>query len=217
MTPSTRRARRSPEAGRQEAPAASATSARKRAQKGARSSAAPAADPEVQAPPAASSARNWRDAIPNDRLGHVVKELLRSLTRGLQIRLMDHSVSHGYWAFLRVLWEHDGITQRELAEMAGVTEPTTYSALRAMESLGYVTRRKLPSNLRNVCIELTPLGRALKPTLIPLAEDLNAVAVRGIPAEDLVVFRRTALEMMKNLEQDEIARNRTLPPLRRPG
>ena len=192
---------------------ASSASARKGTRKTGKSSSTPAAGPDAPV----SSSRNWRDAIPNDRLGHVVKELLRSLTRGLQIRLMDHSVSHGYWAFLRVLWEHDGITQRELAEMAGVTEPTTYSALRAMESLGYVTRKKLPSNLRNVCIELTPQGRALKTTLIPLAEDLNAVAVSGIPEEDLVIFRRTALEMMKNLERDEIARNRPLPPLRRPG
>jgi DNA-binding MarR family transcriptional regulator len=160
--------------------------------------------------------RQWRDAVPNDRLAHVVKDLLRGFTRGLQIRLMDHSVSYGYWAFLRVLWEHDGITQRELAEMAGVTEPTTYSALKAMESLGYVTRKKLPSNLRNVCIELTPQGQALKAILIPLAEDLNAVAIRGIAPEDLAVFRRTAVRMMNNLEQDELEKDRALPPLRKP-
>lgn len=161
--------------------------------------------------------RQWREAVPNDRLAHVVKDLLRGLTRGLQIRLMSHSVSYGYWAFLRVLWEHDGITQRELAELAGVTEPTTYSALRAMETLGYVTRTKLPSNLRNVCIELTPRGRALKAQLIPLAEDLNAVAIRGIPPEDLVIFRRTALAMMHNLEQDELEKNWSMPPLRKVG
>lgn len=160
--------------------------------------------------------RQWRDAVPNDRLAHVVKDLLRGFTRGLQIRLTNHSVSYGYWAFLRVLWEHDGINQRELADMAGVTEPTTYTALRAMEALGYVTRRKLPGNLRNVCIELTPEGRALKSVLIPLAEDLNAVAVRGIAVEDLAVFRRTAMRMMNNLEQDELEKNQALAPLRRP-
>ena len=94
--------------------------------------------------------RKWREAVPDDRLAHLVKDLLRGMTRGLQIRLMDHSVSYGYWAFLRVLWEHDGITQRELSEFVGVTEPTAYSALQAMESLGYITLEKLPSNLRNV-------------------------------------------------------------------
>jgi MarR family transcriptional regulator, organic hydroperoxide resistance regulator len=164
-----------------------------------------------------SGRRRWREAVPNDRLAHVVKDLLRGMTRGMQIRLMDHAVSYGYWAFLRVLWEHDGITQRELSDYAGVTEPTTYSALRAMESLGYISRQKLPSNLRNVCILLTPEGRALKDKLIPLAEELNSVAVGGIAPRDVAIFRKTAITMMKNLEVDEFRMNRTLPPLRKVG
>jgi DNA-binding MarR family transcriptional regulator len=172
---------------------------------------APATNPE---PP---GHRNWREAVPNDRLAHVVKDLLRGMTRGLQIRLMDHSVSYGYWAFLRVLWEHDGITQRELSEYAGVTEPTTYSALRAMESLGYITREKLAGNLRNVCILLTPEGRGLKDTLIPLAEELNAVVIHGIPARNVAIFRATAIAMRRNLEQDELRMNRRQPPLRKVG
>ena len=161
--------------------------------------------------------RKWREAVPNDRLAHLVKDLLRGLTRALQIRLMDHSVSYGYWAFLRVLWEHDGITQRELSEDAGVTEPTTYSALLAMESLGYITREKLPSNMRNVSVCLTPKGRELKDTLIPLAEQLNSVAIRGIPPRDTAIFRKTIIAMIENLERDEIELNRSLPPLRKVG
>ena len=155
--------------------------------------------------------------MPDDRLAHLVKDLLRGMTRALQIRLMDHSVSYGYWAFLRILWEQDGITQRELSEFAGVTEPTAYSALRAMESLGYVTREKLPSNMRNVCVCLTPKGRALKSTLIPLAEQLNSVAIRDIPPRNVANFRKTVLAMIKNLERDEIESNRSLPPLRKVG
>jgi hypothetical protein len=42
------------------------------------------------------------------------------------------------------LWEADGITQRELNERAGVMEPTTFSALKAMEKRGFVTLRQLP-------------------------------------------------------------------------
>lgn len=161
--------------------------------------------------------RKWREAVPNDRLAHLVKDLLRVMTRGLQIRLSEHSVSYGYWAFLRVLWEQDGTTQRELSELAGVTEPTAYSALQAMESLGYITREKLPSNLRNVCVLLTPKGRALKSKLIPLAEQLNSVALRGIPPRNVAIFRNTVLAMIENLERDEIELNRKLPPLRKVG
>ncbi len=159
--------------------------------------------------------RSWREAVPNDRMAHLVKDLVRGLARALQIRLMDHSVSLGYWTFLRILWERDGLTQRELSVLAGVSEPTTYSALQAMEKLGYITRRKLPSNKRNICVRLSPQGHALKALLVPLAEEVNSIAVQGVPARDLAVFRKTLVAMMENLEQDLTDSNRQVPPLRK--
>src|SRR5690348_5299285 len=77
--------------------------------------------------------RHWREAVPNDRLAHLVKDATRALVRALQMRLAEHAVSFGHWTFLRILWEGDGLSQRELSEQAGVIEPTTYSALKAME------------------------------------------------------------------------------------
>ena len=159
--------------------------------------------------------RSWREAVPNDRNAHLVKDLLRGMSRALHIRLMDHSVSLGYWAFLRILWERDGMTQRELSVLAGVSEPTTYSALQAMEKLGYVTRRKLPDNKRNISVCLTAHGKALRSRLVPLAEEVNAIAVQGIAEKDIANFRKTLMAMMTNLERDEAESKRRLPPLRR--
>ena len=87
--------------------------------------------------------RHWREAVPDDRLAHLVKDATRALVRSLGVRLAEHGVSFGHWSFLRILWEGDGITQRELSEQAGVMEPTTFSALKTMEKLGYVARRQL--------------------------------------------------------------------------
>ena len=87
--------------------------------------------------------------MPNDRLAHLVKDATRALLRALQMRLTAHEVSLGHWTFLRILWESDGITQRELSEQAGVMEPTTFSAIKAMEKLGYVARKQLPENRKN--------------------------------------------------------------------
>ena len=111
--------------------------------------------------------------MPNDRLAHLVKDATRALLRALQMRLAEHGVSFGHWTFLRILWEHDGLTQRELSEQAGVMEPTTFSALKAMERLGYVARRQMPDNRKKIYVFLTPKGRALKSKLVPLAEEVN--------------------------------------------
>ena len=153
--------------------------------------------------------RKWREAVPNDRMAHVVKDLLRTIQRAMQIRLAEHSVSIGQWAFLRILWEREGITQRELSELAGVSEPTTYSALLAMEKAGFITRQKLAGNMRNLSVCLTPKGRALKANLVPLAEQVNAVAVNGLSTQEVAALRRTMLHMIANLEADESASGST--------
>jgi DNA-binding MarR family transcriptional regulator len=162
--------------------------------------------------------RHWREAVPDDRLAHLVKDATRALLRALQMRLAVHGVSIGHWTFLRILWETDGLTQRELSEQAGLMEPTTLSAVRAMEQLGYVTRRHQPGNRKNVHVFLTPKGRALKRKLVPLAEEVNRVAAHGVADGDIAVTRRTLLAVIENLAQDEVSNGtRKAPAKRRVG
>lgn len=161
--------------------------------------------PERTAPDAGTEAilRHWREAVPNDRLAHLVKDATRGLLRALQIRLTRHGVSFGHWAFLRILWEADGLTQRELSVEAGLMEPTTSAALATMEKLGYIRRERRPGNRKNIHVFLTPRGRALRPKLVPLAEEVNEIAVRGASGADVAAARRTLLVMIENLAQDE--------------
>jgi MarR family transcriptional regulator, organic hydroperoxide resistance regulator len=147
--------------------------------------------------------RHWREAVPEDRLAHLVKDATRALVRALQMRLVEHGVSFGHWTFLRILWEHDGLTQRELSDQAGVMEPTTFSALKAMEQMGYVNRRQMPDNRKNIYVFLTPKGRALKAKLVPLAEEVNRVAVTGIAPADISRSREILLSIIENLARDE--------------
>jgi DNA-binding MarR family transcriptional regulator len=82
-------------------------------------------------------------------------------------------------------------------------EPTTFGALKAMESRGYIARRQLAGNRRKIHIFLTRKGRALKNKLVPLAEEVNRVAVRGVPVRDVAATRRTLLAVLESLAQDE--------------
>ena len=163
--------------------------------------------------------RHWREAVPNDRFAHLVKDATRGLLRAMQMRLGRHGVSFGHWAFLRILWESDGLTQRALSEEAGLMEPTTSAALATMERLGYVRRERLPDNRKNIYVSLTPKGKALRPKLVPLAEEVNDIAVRGASAADVAATRRTLLLVIENLAQDELAagKKRRMPSTRELG
>jgi DNA-binding MarR family transcriptional regulator len=154
--------------------------------------------------------RHWREAVPNDRLAHLIKDATRALLRALQMRLTEHSVSLGQWTFLSILWESDGITQRELSELAGVMEPTTFTAVTAMEKMGYVTRKKLPNNKKMVYVYLTTKGRLLKRKLVPLAEEVNRIAVENVDPLDITMMRGVLLTIIENLARDEARPNKRL-------
>jgi MarR family transcriptional regulator, organic hydroperoxide resistance regulator len=167
-----------------------------------------------RAPPTQSILRHWREAVPNDRLAHLVKDATRALVRALQMRLAAHAVSFGHWTFLRILWEGDGLTQRELSEQAGVMEPTTFSALKAMERLGYIRRRQRGGDRRQVHILLTPTGRRLRDHLVPLAEEVNAIAVRGLRKADIALTRGVLLAIIENLAHDDELADMRMPSTR---
>ena len=147
--------------------------------------------------------RHWREAVPNDRLAHLIRDASRAFHRALQVRLAQHGLPFGHWTFLRILWESDGLTQKELSERAGVMEPTTFSAMKAMEALGYIIRKQLPTNKKNVYVYLSSEGRALKKKLVPLAEETNNVSIEGIAADEIRITRKVLLAMIENLAADE--------------
>ena len=145
-----------------------------------------------------------REAGPNERMAHLIKLSFRGFSRALQARLRKQSILYGHWTLLRILWRADGMTQRQLSEQAGVAEPTAFAALQAMEKLGYVSRQKMPHNSKEVRIFLTPKGSALRNVIVPLAEEVNRLALAGIPLEDLAVTRRTLLTAIENMVADEL-------------
>ena len=146
--------------------------------------------------------RHWQEAVPHDRLAHLVRDATRAFQRALQVRLAAHDVSFGHWTFLRVLWQQDGITQKQLSVQAGVMEPTTFAAVKAMEERGYVVRRQHPANRKNVYVHLTRQGRALERRLVPLAEEVNRIGVDGLAGSDVATARRVLLAIIGNLARE---------------
>ncbi|MBP0630526.1 MarR family transcriptional regulator [Cupriavidus sp. AcVe19-1a] len=156
-----------------------------------------------QAPVSDSILRHWREAVPEDRLAHLIKDATRAMVRGLQMRLAQHEVSFGHWTYLRILWERDGLTQKELSDESGTTAPTTFNAVSAMEKLGYVVRQQTPYNKKNTYVYLTPKGKALKRKLIPLAEEVNEIGISGLKEVEVKTARKVLLTIIENMAKDE--------------
>lgn len=145
---------------------------------------------------------DWRGVLNDERLTHLIKTAFRCTSGSLSRRLKQHDVLYGHWTLLRILWRGDGLTQRQLSEQAGVTEPSTITALKGMEAQGYVFRQKVPGNKKNIRVFLTPKGVALRSAIVICAEEVNDIASQGVSGEDLATTRRTLLAIIDNLTRD---------------
>ncbi|MAM61380.1 MAG: winged helix-turn-helix transcriptional regulator [Maritimibacter sp.] len=152
-----------------------------------------------------------------ERLARLIRLAARSFNRSLQMRLTSEGVTFGQWIFLRILWKSDGLSQRELAERANLTEPTTHTALLRMEEQGFIARRNVGDNKRRVHAFLTERGWELRDVLEPMAVESNDIAVKGLSEVEVKVLRHGLTTIIRNLEQDEkdgAARGLRVPPTR---
>ncbi|NIP13460.1 MAG: MarR family transcriptional regulator [Pseudomonadales bacterium] len=136
---------------------------------------------------------------PDRSYGYQSRATHRAFDRLLQQHLRQHGLTNGYWYVLRVLWEREGMTQRELARAAHLTESSAVIMLDGMQRAGFLTRRKDPEDGRRQRVFLTAKAKRLKPKLLPVAGKLNALAARGIDPEDLDTYLAVAQEMRANL------------------
>lgn len=128
--------------------------------------------------------KNPTDLPFENSVGYQIRITHRLVQRYLQSKIEPHGVTLGMWYFLRALWHEDGLTQRELSRRLGTMEPTTLTAIAAMEKAGLVTRVRNATDRRKLNVFLTEKGRGLKAELLPLAVEVVHAATDGFsPAE----------------------------------
>ena len=143
---------------------------------------------------------------PQESVGFLIRDSMMLLHKLLRTYLARHDISTAQWFLLRVLWEEEGLSQRELSERVNTTEPTTQSALLRMEKQGIIRREKNTTDRRANRIYLTPKGRKLEAAMIPYAMEVNRVARDGIDDAEIETLRRLLNRMRGNLQRETAAR-----------
>lgn len=109
---------------------------------------------------------------------------VRALRAHIDRMLSKHGLRLGQFQLLRQLWENDGLTPRELAELAGVEMPTVTRTVQRMVRDGLVRREANPADARSVRIFATEKGHAIRPLASTILEAGTDTALRGFSAPD---------------------------------
>jgi MarR family transcriptional regulator, organic hydroperoxide resistance regulator len=148
-----------------------------------------------------------RYAAPRESIGFVVRQVYRGFARSLETRIAREGVSIGMWFVLRMLWEEDGLTQRQISERVGINAPTVVVAINSMERAGIVRRAPNRDDRRKTNVFLTRRGHQLKDKLWPMAKDVYAVAFKNIDRKDIAAMGRFLAQVLANLEAERRPRS----------
>ena len=150
-----------------------------------------------------SAARLDHYTSTRESVGFVVREVWRSFARCLQPRIAREGVSIGMWFVLRMLWDEDGMSQRELSERVGINGPTMVTAINSMERAGLVKRVQHRTDRRKINIFLTERGRKLKSKLWPMAAEVLTLGLSGLTPNQVKSLNKMLSQILLNLERDQ--------------
>jgi DNA-binding MarR family transcriptional regulator len=143
-----------------------------------------------------------RYTAPRESIGFFVREVYRGFARSLQARIVREGVSIGMWLVLRMLWEENGLTQRQISERVGINGPTVVTAINSMEKAGLVKRANNQEDRRKTNVFLTKRGHHLKDKLWPMVREVYAVAFKNIDRKDIAAMGRFLTQVWANLESE---------------
>ncbi|MGB6984669.1 MAG: MarR family transcriptional regulator [Candidatus Aquilonibacter sp.] len=127
-------------------------------------------------------------------LGNVVRAVRARLDRALQ----RSGLRLGQYQVLRLLWEEDGLTPREIADRLAVEMPTVTRTAQRMLRDGLVERQAHPDDARSVRIYLTKRGVDLRQQLAELIAEQTEHALRGFTPQERAAF----VEMLERIHEN---------------
>lgn len=124
------------------------------------------------------------------------------LHRQLMIKTLTARGANPGQAFcLRLLAAHEGISQRDLAEMLHLARPTVTRMLQAIEKSGMVERRPDAADQRLTRVYLTAAGRDRERAVSAVASDYVDQTIGTLPAADRRELTRLLGELAESLSR----------------
>ena len=104
---------------------------------------------------------------------------------------------------LHVLWENDGISNRELSKKSGLAMSSLTTMLERMEEKKLLERRVDENDKRKILIFLTDYAKSLKSEYDEISDKMTEISFEGISDEDRLAFEATLEKVLYNFERAE--------------
>ena len=139
-----------------------------------------------------------------DQFPFAVARVTRRWRKMLDERLKDLGVTQARWSTMVYLEKGgEGLTQRELASLMAIENPTLVRLLDSLEQLNLIERRPCPNDRRARRLHLTNAGRAFMDDLSERAEVLREEMLEGISDKEIECTVKVFHKILENAEKQK--------------
>jgi len=139
-----------------------------------------------------------------DQFPFAVARVTRRWRKMLDERLKDLGVTQARWSTMVYLEKGgEGLTQRELASLMAIENPTLVRLLDSLEQQGLIERRPCPNDRRARRLHLTNAGRAFMDDLSERAEVLREEMLDGISDKEIECTVKVFNKILENAEKQK--------------
>lgn len=97
----------------------------------------------------------------------------KEIVRRYKPYLDELNLTYTQYIAMMVLWEEKEVTVTELGKQLFLDSGTLTPLLKKLEQKGFVTRKRMESDERNVCISITDKGDRLKEEAVKIPEKMS--------------------------------------------
>ncbi len=133
-------------------------------------------------------------------IGYLLSHVCKAHYGRARALLDDIGLYRGQQFVLCALWDQEGITHSELAEVLHVHPATVTKALKRMERAGFVERRPDPADQRVSRVFLTDAGREIRGAVEGIWADLEEETMAGFSESERKTLERLLERVCENLE-----------------
>jgi DNA-binding MarR family transcriptional regulator len=135
-----------------------------------------------------------------ESLGFILNKTNTKLKNQLFQRFKEDDITPEQWSVLTCLWQQEGVSPKELADLIYKDKPNTNRILEKLQAKGLILRKLHPTDRRAYQIYLTERGWAIKDKLIAKVTQLQEEVTAGLEQAKVEEMKRLLNHMYTNLK-----------------
>ena len=126
----------------------------------------------------------------------------RLLKRQLDTQLKFYDITTTQWALLKILSQHDSLTQAEIALKLASDRATVGSIIDRLIDRQLISKHLSPNDRRAYKVKISDSGIELMKKATEIADNCCSNATDGLSEEEIQIFRKCLSKIISNLHHE---------------